>query len=146
MMATLLVLFASVLASLVSAGPPAEAQIATYNTSDCTGPVASTLTIPIPIGCNLWSTPFLVNGQPSSGQYAQINCPGNSFSYGVSACDTTVATSAVCIVIPTMSYKYSCGGGACKPESTINKQRCDYRATQCAAINIPMKWYVSSKA
>jgi hypothetical protein len=136
-----LLVFASMLASLAS-GSAIPVQIAQYNTTDCTGPVQMSLST-APAGCSILASPLLINGAPSTAANAQINCPGNTVTYGDTSCNTTVANSAVCYITGSTSYMISCATNACKPESSIGKQRCKYRAAQCGAMSQPMKWYVS---
>jgi hypothetical protein len=119
-----------------------------YNNANCKGPKAGTMIsggLPAVNTCIDTGThvPSLVKGVPVSFVSIRINCPANTFSFGLStSCNAQrFRLKDLCISGgPNASYKLRCIPDVCKPSMKQSENKCKARIARCAHYGYSLKW------
>jgi hypothetical protein len=118
-----------------------------YNNPTCMGPKAGTMVSPglpainkcIPTGSNAAA---FVKGVPTTIASIRVNCPANTFSFGVS---TTCSAKRfrlrdLCLANGPISYKVRCLPDVCRASAKMSEDKCNARIARCATYGYSMKW------
>jgi hypothetical protein len=119
-----------------------------YNNPNCNGAKSYTLIsagVPAINTCIDTGThvPTRVNGVPTSIASIRINCPANTFSYGLSStCNARrLPLKELCLMEgPNASVKMRCIPDICKASSSMSQNKCKSRMAQCAHYGYTLKW------
>jgi hypothetical protein len=119
-----------------------------YDNADCNGPKVGTI---IRAGLRhvnkcirtLSDVPAKVKGVPTSISSIRINCPSNTFSFGLmsSTCDTKrYRLKDLCLFDGSAGFKLRCIPDVCKASPNLSEYKCNARIARCAGYGYTMKW------
>jgi hypothetical protein len=117
-----------------------------YSNTDCLGPIVSTTVAPelpaIYTCLNVGTSPAKIKGVPTIIGSILVNCPANTFTYGVGTiCDTQrFRLKDLCVLYGTQGFKLRCVPDVCRASTKLTEKKCNARIARCAKYGYLMRW------